>query len=125
VASAISLVSGSGWNVPHIGASGAIAAVMGAYVVLCPHKSFYLWFVRIGLYGNMFTVSAWLYLFFWFAMQIMSLRFGNPGIDYWAHIGGFLFGYIVGKVVRVCQWFDPQTGEWRWGQRRSQARERT
>ena len=39
----------------------------------------------------------------WFGMQLLSLKFGNPGVDYWAHIGGFVFGFLGGKIVQATQ----------------------
>lgn len=114
VADLISMLSGCGPAVPHVGASGAISGVMGAYLALCPHKNFYLWAFRVLLFGRLIAVSAWLYLVFWFGTQVLSLRFGNPGIDYWAHIGGFAFGYVAGKIVHSAQGFNARTGQWEW-----------
>jgi len=115
VADLVSLFTANTPSIPHIGASGAIAGVMGAYMALCPHKSFYVWMLRIGLFGNMIAVSAWLYLVFWFGAQLLSLKFGNPGIDYGAHIGGFAFGFVAGMIVRRTQTFNGFTGDWEWG----------
>lgn len=114
VAGLVSAVAGSASSVPHVGASGAIAGVMGAYMVLCRHKSFYVWLVRATIFGKMISVSAWMYLLFWFAGQLISLKFGNPGIDYWAHIGGFVFGVAMGIAVRQIQCFNGFTGKWEW-----------
>jgi membrane associated rhomboid family serine protease len=114
VAGLVSVFTGNAASIPHVGASGAIAGVMGAYLALCRHKSFYVWLFRVTLFGKMIAVSAWLYLAFWFATQLLSLKFGNPGIDYWAHIGGFAFGFVVGKAIQATQSFNGFTGRWEW-----------
>ena len=88
---------------------------MGAYLALCRHKSFYVWLFRVRWFGKMISVSAWLYLIFWFGTQLLSLKYGNPHVDYWAHIGGFVFGFIAGKIVARCQSFNGLTGRWEWG----------
>jgi len=79
--------------VPVIGASGAIAGVLGGYLVLFPRgRITTLWF-----YG-LIEVPAVLYLMLWFALQLYSAIATGPqtadvgGVAWWAHIGGFLFG---------------------------------
>lgn len=116
VANLAGLFTTAGAGIPHIGASGAIAGVMGAYMALCKHKSFYVWLFRVSVFGRMVSVSAWLYLLFWFAMQLLSVKFGNPGVDYAAHIAGFVFGFTVGKLVQSNQIFNGLTGQWEWGE---------
>jgi len=78
--------------IPLIGASGAIAGVMGAYLVLFPK-------VRIlGLVGIFpLPLPAWVFLGFWFVSQFLG---GSDGVAYAAHVGGFLFGMGVGALVR-------------------------
>jgi membrane associated rhomboid family serine protease len=79
--------------VPLIGASGAIAGVMGAYLVLFPTNRV------LGLIGIFpLPLPAWVFLGFWFASQFLG---GNDGVAYAAHVGGFLFGMAVGAVVRT------------------------
>jgi membrane associated rhomboid family serine protease len=82
---------------PNLGASGAIAAVLGAYFVLYPRAR-----VR-GLVG-IFPVqlSAWFYLGFWFLYQLFEANFGlfgssanGGGVAFFAHVGGFVFGVGV------------------------------
>jgi len=114
IADIVSIIAGGGSSVPHVGASGAIAGVMGAYMVLCRHKSFYLWFFRIFVIGKMISVSAWVYLLFWLIFQIISANTGGHGVDYWAHIGGFVFGVVVGIIVKYSQTFNAMTGKWEW-----------
>lgn len=119
VAEMISMVSGLAPKIPHLGASGAIAGVMGAFAVLCPQKRFYFWWLRYSLRGHVMAVGAWLYMAFWFGTQLLSLRFGNPGIDYWAHIGGFAFGVAVAYAVKALQAYNPALGQWQWNWRAS------
>ncbi|MBL7180642.1 MAG: rhomboid family intramembrane serine protease [Pseudomonadota bacterium] len=87
-------------NIPTIGASGAIAGVMGAYLILYPHSKiltlipiiFIPWFVEI---------PAFFFLGFWFVLQFINAagtRAGAAGIAWWAHIGGFVFGILFLKM---------------------------
>lgn len=81
--------------VPCIGASGAIAGVMGAYFLLCPRnqvKVFYwIWF-----YIGTFYISARVAVGFWFVEQvIMFLIYRKSGVAIDAHIGGIIFGFLV------------------------------
>jgi membrane associated rhomboid family serine protease len=94
--------SASDAQIPNIGASGAIAAVLGAYFVLYPNSrvlTLVLWFpVRI---------PAWLYLGGWFLYQFFEgnnslmhpATTGGSGIAFFAHVGGFLFGVIAARVL--------------------------
>jgi membrane associated rhomboid family serine protease len=84
-------------RVPNLGASGAIAAVLGAFFVLYPNAQVFglivIWPVRI---------SAWFFLGFWFLYQLFEANFGlfsssanGGGVAFFAHVGGFLFGLVV------------------------------
>ena len=92
-------------TVPTIGASGAIAGVLGAYLLLFPFSRvrtavimFFIFFVRI---------PAVILLGFWFLLQFFSgigtlgLASEGGGVAYWAHIGGFLFGIAVVIVYKL------------------------
>jgi membrane associated rhomboid family serine protease len=89
-------------TVPNLGASGAIAAVMGAFLVTYPRDRIktVLWlllFVRIAF------VPAALLIGFWFLMQLFSAgevagHVQRGGVAYMAHIGGFLFGVLTGRL---------------------------
>ncbi len=91
-------------TVPSLGASGAIAAVMGAFLVTYPRDRirtalFFLFFVRITY------IPAILLIGVWFAMQLFSAgavshSVQTGGVAYLAHIGGFLFGVITGRLWR-------------------------
>ncbi len=89
-----------GSRVPTIGASGAIAGVMGAYFLLYPHSKI-LTFIPIFFIPYFIEVPAFFFLGLWFLMQFLSAA-GSPahggGIAWWAHIGGFLFGMLFLKL---------------------------
>ena len=84
--------------VPMIGASGAIAGVLGAYLILYP-RSRIASLVPILFIFTIVEIPAMLFLIFWFVSQLYSGWFaiqggGESGIAWWAHIGGFVFGLI-------------------------------
>ncbi len=85
-----------GSRVPTIGASGAIAGVMGAYFLLYPHSKI-LTFIPIFFIPYFIEVPAFFFLGLWFLMPFLSAA-GSPahggGTAWWAHIGGFLFGML-------------------------------
>jgi membrane associated rhomboid family serine protease len=84
--------------VPTIGASGAIAGVLGGYILLYPRaRVLTAIFVLIVFFVEL---PAWLVLGFWFAQQVLVGytelgSFGVGGVAYWAHIGGFVFGLLL------------------------------
>lgn len=89
-------------QVPMIGASGAVAGVLGAYLVLFP-RSRVASLVPILFIFTIIEIPAFIYLLFWFVSQLYSgwLSFqgvGGSGIAWWAHIGGFLFGLVMSFV---------------------------
>jgi len=86
-------------QVPMIGASGAIAGVLGAYLILFP-RSRIASLVPIFFIFTIIEIPAFVFLIFWFVSQIYSGLFSiqggsGSGIAWWAHIGGFLFGTIA------------------------------
>ena len=91
------------WNseMPTIGASGAIAGVMGAYMILYP-KSRILTLIPIFLFFPIIEVPAVFFLGIWFIFQFLSAAgsAGQGGIAWWAHIGGFIFGIIFLKMLQ-------------------------
>jgi membrane associated rhomboid family serine protease len=95
-------------TVPTIGASGAIAGVMGAYFVLFP-RSRILAVVPLFFYMEIIEVPALLFLGFWFIMQffsgIGSLAVSGDvqsgGVAFWAHVAGFIAGIVGVAVFRI------------------------
>jgi membrane associated rhomboid family serine protease len=92
---------------PMVGASGAIAGVMGAYFVLYP-ESRILTAVFIVIFFDLVEIPAIFFLGIWFLMQLLSgagsLGVHNAsagGTAFFAHIGGFLTGLLVGAVLRM------------------------
>ena len=87
-------------RVPNLGASGAIAAVLGAYLVLFPGGRVLTWVIPFFF----FELPAMLFLGFWFLLQLFlgSGSFVQPeqggGVAYFAHIGGFVFGLLAIKI---------------------------
>ena len=81
---------------PMIGASGAIAGVLGAYLILFPHSRIAS-LVPIFFIFTIVEIPAFLFLLFWLGMQIYSGLFSaqSSGIAWWAHIGGFVFGVLM------------------------------
>jgi len=86
-------------NVPMIGASGAVAGVLGAYLILFPHSRIAS-LVPILFIFTIIEIPAVIFLLFWFGSQLYSGLFAiqgssGSGIAWWAHVGGFLFGIIM------------------------------
>jgi membrane associated rhomboid family serine protease len=82
-----------------IGASGAVAGVLGAYLILFP-RSRIASLVPILFIFTLVEIPAFLFLLFWFFSQLYSGLFpveggGASGIAWWAHVGGFLFGVVM------------------------------
>jgi membrane associated rhomboid family serine protease len=88
-------------HVPMIGASGAIAGVLGAYLVLNPRGNVEVFFWIIIIF-RLIAVPAVFLLGIWFAMQLASAlsAAGEPGVAVWAHVGGFLTGMALVPVFR-------------------------
>lgn len=79
--------------VPLVGASGAIAGLMGGYLLLFPKAR-----IDILFFFRIFPIPAWIMLLVWFALQFVGVLGSTPGaggVAYWAHAGGFVAGMIV------------------------------
>ena len=95
-------------DVPSLGASGAIAGVMGAYILKFPAAKI-VTLLPLGFFFPVFRIPAIYFLGFWFLEQafngIASLEvpvnvgMENGGVAYWAHAGGFVFGAILGPIL--------------------------
>ncbi len=90
---------------PTLGASGAIAAVLGAYILLYP-RARVLTLVIIIFFFTVIEVPAWIMLGVWFALQaaygavgLTTLAGASGGVAYFAHIGGFLFGLLLIRLL--------------------------
>jgi membrane associated rhomboid family serine protease len=100
---------------PGMGASGAIAAILGAYAVLFP-RARVVSLVPILFIPLVFEVPALLWICFWFFEQAVNglaslLIVPMGGVAWWAHIGGFLFGI----AVAIGQKFGTPVPEYRFG----------
>ena len=105
-------------EVPMIGASGAIAGVLGAYMVLFP-RAHVLVLVPLGFFTQLLRLPALLVLGFWFVLQFIEGGLMAPGeeggVAYWAHIGGFVAGIVLifllrGRPPAAAPW--PRRGPW-------------
>lgn len=84
-------------SVPMVGASGAIAGVMGGYLLLFPKARIDILIIIVIIF-RIFTVPAWTMLGLWFGMQLFggfTSVGGQGGVAYWAHAGGFIAGVIL------------------------------
>ena len=91
---------------PLVGASGAIAAALGAYIVLFPGARI-LSLVFLGFFYQLLEVPAIIVLGFWFGLQLLNgvaalgAETAQGGVAFFAHIGGFVFGLAIGFLVRL------------------------
>jgi membrane associated rhomboid family serine protease len=105
VASATHLVANYDSPVPALGASGAIATVLGAYAVIYPRERVLL-IVPLGFLFIPLSAPAILFALVWFGIQVLqgTQDLFSPslagGVAWWAHIGGFAFGAVAALVVR-------------------------
>lgn len=91
---------------PTVGASGAIAGVMGAYVILFP-KARVLTLVPLIVFFTFWWLPAWFFLGYWFVLQFLSgtamsiaeTSSSAGGVAFWAHVGGFVAGVVLIKLL--------------------------
>jgi membrane associated rhomboid family serine protease len=91
--------------VPTVGASGAIAGLLGAYLVLYPRAKVKYLFIFV-IFFKVFRIPAWAALLWWFVMQVLTglpaLNQVDPeisgGVAVWAHVGGFVAGVVLVKL---------------------------
>ena len=95
-----------GSGAPVIGASGAIAGVMGAYILLYPRAKI-LTLIPIFFIPYFIELPAFFFLGIWFVLQFLSAAMsqGEGGVAWWAHIGGFIFGLVFLKIfMLIPEW---------------------
>jgi rhomboid family protein len=103
-------------TVPLVGASGAIAATLGAYLVLFPEARIEA-IVFLGFFYQLMRVPAVIVLGFWFVLQLidgiaaLGATSTGGGVAFFAHIGGFILGVVVGVIVRAIR-PPPRAGAW-------------
>ena len=96
-------------KLPTIGASGAIAGVMGAYIILHP-RSKILTLIPIFFIPYFIEIPAYFFLGFWFVLQFINATVSQGqagGVAWWAHIGGFIFGILFLKILLALPGADP------------------
>jgi membrane associated rhomboid family serine protease len=101
-------------EIPVLGASGAVSGIMGGYLLLYPNTRIKLFtmFSRASLLCPMYylrpitlNLPIWFYLGVWFfGLQMLNVSLGVPGVAWFAHIGGFVFGYLVLLIMRKSNW---------------------
>ncbi len=104
-------------GIPSLGASGAIAGVMGAYILRFPRAEIAT-LIPLGFFFPIVQIPAFYFLGFWFIQQAFygvasleaptNIGMENGGIAYWAHAGGFVFGAILGPLLGL---FEPSSQE--------------
>jgi membrane associated rhomboid family serine protease len=95
-------------TVPALGASGAIAGVMGAYFILYPHSRI-ITLIPLFFIPYFIEIPAFIYMIVWFSSQFFSGTFSllspeaGGGIAWWAHIGGFISGIVLLPFFRKSE----------------------
>jgi len=116
VASLAHILTSPNSQIPTVGASGAIAAVLGAYLVLFPHSRVAT-IIPLGYFLRITMMPAALVLGLWFVLQLFSgvLSLGGPdvgGVAFWAHIGGFVVGIFMALLLRKRRRVDEYAVRW-------------
>jgi membrane associated rhomboid family serine protease len=112
VASWSHILSNTGSTLPSIGASGAIAGVLGAYILLYPRAKVYT-LIFLGFFIKFLYLPAGIILGYWFVIQLLnsslSGRQAGGGVAFWAHIGGFVAGMLLVGLFkkRDVRFFNP------------------
>jgi len=105
VATAAQLPQLLGTDTPLLGASGAIAGVLGMYLAFFPHHRVDALVPDFFGFWRMMTIPAGVVLGFWFVLQVFSgagsIGATGGGVAWFAHIGGFVFGWILGKALHT------------------------
>ncbi len=109
-AAGVHLIAYAESTLPTVGASGAIAGVLGAYLILYPQARV-LTLVPVFYFIRLIELPALIYLGFWFISQLFNGLFAlaaadvfqSGGVAWWAHIGGFVFGLAVIRLIASRQ----------------------
>jgi membrane associated rhomboid family serine protease len=103
------VVINPGSTVPMVGASGAIAGVMGAYMIKFPHSRI-LSLIFIVVFFTTVELPAWIYLIYWFVLNFFSgvgtlgsSQASQGGVAFFAHIGGFVAGIVLVNLMGARQ----------------------
>ena len=118
VAGAVQVLANPYARVPTIGASGAIAGVMGAYLIKFPRSQIDT-LVLLFVFFTRLAIPAPFYLLFWFGMQFLNgfetigdRNYSGGGVAVFAHIGGFIAGMLLIRLFpsrqRWRHWYDEQ-----------------
>jgi hypothetical protein len=106
IASSVHVFFNSQSNVPCVGASGAIAGVLGAYMVTFPHARV-VTIVPLFVFIQVMELPAIVVLGFWFVIQFfngaasITASASGAGVAWWAHIGGFAAGAMILYIIRI------------------------
>ncbi|MGQ9667620.1 MAG: rhomboid family intramembrane serine protease, partial [Anaerolineae bacterium] len=105
LASLAQVLVSAGSTIPGIGASGAIASVLGAYLVLFPRARI-ITLIPLGIFTQLAELPAVIVLGFWFVLQLFNgvLTLGLPsagGVAWFAHIGGFVAGLVLVRLFSI------------------------
>jgi membrane associated rhomboid family serine protease len=91
-------------DVPTLGASGAVSGILGAYLLLYP-KARVSTFSLVYFRTIKFTAPVWFYLGVWFfGQQLLNVALDSLGVAWYAHIGGFIFGYLILLLLKSLRW---------------------
>ncbi|WP_050527621.1 rhomboid family intramembrane serine protease [Pseudorhodobacter aquimaris] len=96
-AAALQILADPASLIPMVGASGAIAGVMGGYLLLFPRAKVDILIIFV-IFFRIIPIPAWIMLGLWFAMQVfngVSIPGEEGGVAYWAHAGGFIAGLLM------------------------------
>jgi membrane associated rhomboid family serine protease len=112
LASVSHILSNTGSTLPSLGASGAIAGVLGAYVMIYPRARVWT-LIFLGFFIRLMYIPAGFILVFWFVLQVLngSVAGGQDagGVAFWAHVGGFIAGILLVGLFKkkTVRFFNP------------------
>lgn len=114
VAAMAHIIANPASTTPCVGASGAIAGVMGAYIVFFPRNRFLVRWVH-WMRVRSFEIPAWAYFGFWVLVQLtFALTEAGGSTAVWAHVGGFMMGAAISLAIRLvdAQYAPTEAGGW-------------